>query len=141
MVKKTETITVIVGKKFGIGGRIISYLPLICETIPEGMIIVELPLKEAERFTKNNGHKKYKVIDGVAVYDETLPDYRGILELENELSAIQVEMNANDYKQLKYIRGRMSEEEWQDVVLWYDEKTILCKELKNQIEALKEEES
>ncbi len=102
---------------------------------------LKLPDEEAERFYQFNGHKKYRIVDGVAVYDETLPDYRGVFELENELEALSREMASRDYLHNKYLRGDLSDERWEETKAWYAVKTAKHDELVEQIALLREEEA
>lgn len=43
-------------------------------------------------------------------------------EIENKITKIKMEMSANDYKQLKYHRGELSEEEFTELKAWYKSK-------------------
>lgn len=93
----------------------------VVENTPDGAIKAVLPEEEAMRFYQLNG-LKHIIQDGTIVYDETLPKYRGYYELENMLIALKEEMQSQDYKQMKYMRGTLPEEEWIALKAWYAEK-------------------
>lgn len=110
------------------------------EIIPEDAQKVFLPASEGERFIRCNG-KQHVVRDDIVSYDATLPEYRGYFELENALAALREEMAGNDYKQLKYMRGELSEEEFEEVKAWYAEKTSEYNATKEEMEIVRGEDA
>ena len=137
---------ILVSSKFGLGGRIINWSPLERDdeteemVIPSDMIEVTLPAIEVERFVRDNGHKKYRLVDGTLVYDGILPDYRGTLEIENELTALEEEMQAMDYRQFKWLRDEISADEWNKLKEWYAAKRKRHNELEEELSLILAEE-
>ena len=53
--------------------------------------------------------------------------------VQARIDEIQAELNANDYKQMKYIRGEYTDEEWEEIKAWFQEKAKTISELRKQI--------
>ena len=53
--------------------------------------------------------------------------------LLKEINELKKEMTDNDYKQMKYIRGEYSEEEWEEIKFWFQEKASQIRELESQL--------
>jgi len=121
----------------GYRGRIMMWQRRI-DPLPDGAVPVILQDEEEERFAGCEG-KRYVISDGVAVYDETLPEYRGYHALQNLMSELRAEMATQDYKQLKYLRGELTEEEWTEVKAWYAGKTAEYNVLEAEMEIVQNE--
>lgn len=53
-----------------------------------------------------------------------------ILKKIDEIKKVMAE---NDYKQMKYIRGEYTEEEWQEIKSWFQEKALEIRQLESQL--------
>lgn len=53
--------------------------------------------------------------------------------VQARIDEIQAELNANDYKQMKYIRGEYTDEEWEEIKAWFQEKAKTISDLRKQI--------
>ena len=53
--------------------------------------------------------------------------------IQQQIDELQRQLNENDYKQLKYIRGEYTDEEWEEIKAWFQETAKKISELREQI--------